>query len=165
MKLALFALAFFLPACSTIPLAPLAVPEKSLAARFDLRKETGWQEWALCAFYLRTPSVVLDCDETKRTRQEKNDIKEFFKILQDFSGKPFRGFREKLTGLPFIQETQEKNIVDAMEKKPSSSPGRVAYRIHDCWFVVYSKDEKGNYTVDDNKAVVTSLTIFCDPEN
>lgn len=159
MKLLVFVLALFLAACASIP---LAVPEKNLAARFDLKKGTSWQERALCTLRLRKPCIP--GDETDRPKEKEENFKKFLALLKDSTTRPFREFRETANGFSFIEETKEK-IVDAVEEKPDSPPGRIAYKIHDCWFVVYSRDEKGLYTKDENRALLSSLTIFCDREN
>ena len=157
-KLGLFALVCFLCACSPVS---LAVPERSRAARIDL-KEAGWQESALCAFRARKPCGP-GADETYRPVAEVDNAKKFLGVIQDSAGKSFRHFREEVGRLSFIKETTG-DIVDALEAKPDSPPGRIAYDIHDCWFVVYSRDKNGGTTKDEETALVTRLTIFCKRE-
>jgi hypothetical protein len=150
-------------ACSPVS---LAVPERSLAARFDV-KTAGWQESALCAFRLRKPCVSTD-DETNRAAKEIEDAKKFLQVIEHSAGKPFRDFREEIGRFSFIEETKGEiskgGIIDAKEEKPDSPPGRIAYKIHDCWFVVYSRDKAGLVATDEARALVSRLTIFCKRE-
>ena len=157
-ELGFFALACLMGACSPVS---LAVPERSRAARFDLKK-AGWQESALCTFSLRKPCVSSD-EQTNRPVEEVDNAKTFLGVIGDSAGKPFRAFQDGVRRLFFIKETKGE-VIDALEEKPDSSPGRVAYVIHGCWFVVYSKDKQDLYTKDPDRALVSWLTIFCKRE-
>jgi hypothetical protein len=147
--------------------APLAVPEKQLVQRVNLGSP-DWLEWAMCAVQYRAHCENLHVPKTTRSDQELNDFRKFFGLLTDPSCRKdaadpncrkYVDFRRKVKDLNFVEEKDW--VVDAEEERADSPPGRIAYKIHDCWIVLYSTNENGLYTKDSERAIIRYLSVFC----
>ncbi|MBI3801428.1 MAG: hypothetical protein HY268_31200 [Deltaproteobacteria bacterium] len=137
------------------------MPEKQLVQRVEL-DSSPWMEWAMCAVQHRAHCENLNVLKPRRSDQEMSDFRKFFELLADPNHRKYVVFRKDVEDLNFVEEKDL--VVDAEEEKADSPPGRIAYRIHDCWIVLYSTNENGLYTKDSERATIRRLSVFCDRE-
>jgi len=137
---------------------PLAVPEKQLVQRVKL-DSPDWMGWAMCAVQHRAQCENLNVPKTARDDQEIRDFQKFFELLVAPDHRKYVVFRTNVEALNFVEEKDW--VVDAEEERADSPPGRIAYKIHDCWIVLYSTNENGLYTKDSEKAIIRYLSVFC----
>jgi hypothetical protein len=157
--LGVFVLLSCVAACA---MRPLAVPEKMRVQRIAL-EDPQWQEWARCAVRARRYCRTLEEPKTLRSEAEMQDFERFFALLVDPARRRFRTFQEAIAGVEFIKE-REGQVVDATQDRPGSPPGRSAYRVQDCWIVLYATNAQGGYTTDETQAIIGQMAIFCSQE-